>query len=221
MRGIIMGCCALCGVGGGVYMGVGNSGIDYDGSVAQVRSQLIAMDLPDEFEESLEDSNGSVRVDSSKPDQIRWRIYVEGHEVGEVAATLKAVDADTTNVQVEWDPGDALPKGSSARAIAMQPFVEQVAETFVAEQIDATLEDREFNKRAVALQVAAYASTHPKEMKQYMAKMQALADGEGEGGGAEASNAMAGEELREDEARFDAGKPMTDAKPMTDLSKYR
>ena len=218
MRALIMGCCALC-AGGGLYMGVGNRGIDYDGSVAQVRSELVAMRLPDELRESMEEGSGSVRTDASNPGQVSWHFYIEGHELGQVTAKLTPTDTHTTNVQVEWDPGDALPKGSNARAVAMQPLVEQVAETFVAEQIDATLEDRPFNKRAVAVQLAAYASTHPKEMRQYMAKVQALAEEGAVEGGGELSNRMQAQG-RPEEPKFKPGQPMVTAKPMNDLSKY-
>lgn len=218
MRGMLIGCCMLC-AGGGAYVYGGNRGIDYDGTVSSVHSQLASMSMPEELEEAIEDGSGSVRTDSATPNQVTWHFEIEGHEVGEVTAKLSPVDADTTNVQVEWDPGDALPKGSSARAFAMQPLVEQVAETFIAEQIDATLEDRPFNKRAVGLQLAAYAGTHPKEMRQYMAKVQALTEGAAEGT-AEDEIRMKGES-RPREANFVPGKPMDSAKPMTDLSEYQ
>ena len=218
MRGLIIGCCVMC-AGGGLYVGVGNRGIDYDGSLAEVRAELVSMPLPDELQESIEEGRGSVETDTSDSDKVSWRFYVEDHELGRVTAKLSPVDSDTTNVQVEWDPGAALPKGSNSRAVAMQPLVEQVAETFVAEQIDASLEDRPFNKRVVALQLAAYVGSHPKEMRQYMARVQALAE-EAETGSGELGGEMAGEGGT-DHVQFRPGKPMVSAKPTTDLSKYQ
>ena len=216
-----MGCCALCAGGSGVYMyNSSNSGIDYDGSAAAIHARLAAMPMPEALDDSVEgNGSGSVVTDSAAPDAVRWRFYVEGAEIGYVTAALRPVDADTTNVQVEWDPGKGLPKGSSMRAVAMQPLVEQVAETFMAEQIDATLEGHAFDKRAVGLQIAAYAATHPKEMKQYMAKVQSLADEAKAEGSSKYRPRMKGES-RPPEARIEPGKPMIDAKPMSDLSSY-
>jgi len=218
MRGMILGCCAMC-AGGGAYMyNNANSGIDYDGTVAAVHTELASMPMPDELGDSVKGGgSGSIRTDTSKPDEVRWHFDLDGHEIGLISARLRPVDGDTTNVQVEWDPGNALPKGSSARALAMQPMIEQVAETFMAEQIDSTLEDHPFDKRSVGLQLAAYVSTHPKEMKQYMAKVQALSESAAYEG--EYKPRMKGES-RPPEARFDPGKPMVSAKPMSDLSSY-
>ena len=220
MRGMLMGCCALC-AGSGAYMyHNSNSGIDYDGSATEIHARLAAMPMPEALGDSVQgDGDGSVVTDASTPGAVRWRFYVEGSEIGHVTAALRPVDADTTNVQVEWDPGAGLPKGSSMRAVAMQPLVEQVAETFMAEQVDATLEGHPFNKRAVGLQIAAYAATHPKEMKQYMAKVQALSEEAESEGRSKYRPRMKGES-RPPEARIDPGKPMIDAKPMSDLSSY-
>lgn len=221
MRAVLMGCCALCAGGSGVYMyNNSNSGIDYDGTVAEVHAELAGMPMPEALGESLKDGgNGSVVTEAGAADAVRWRFYVEGVEIGHISAALQPVDADTTNVRVEWDPGRGLPKGSGARAIAMQPLVEQVAETFMAEQIDATLEDHPFNKRAVGLQLAAYAASHPKEMKQYMAKVKAMSDDATLEGSAKYKPRMKGES-RPPEARIEPGKPMVDARPMSDLSSY-
>ncbi len=214
MRGMIMGCCAMCFGGGAFVYGWGNSGIDYDGAVTEVRSQLVAMPMPEELRDSMEEGRGAVRTVATSPNEVAWHFEIEGHEVGQVAAKLTPVDSDTTNVTVEWDPGDALPKGSNARAVAMQPLVEQVAETFVAEQIDATLEGRPFNKKVVAMQVAAYAASHPREMKQYMAKVQAMADDPGIEIEEEMRPAMRGES-RAPVAQFVPGKPTMSARPMS------
>lgn len=217
MRGMIMGCCAVCA--GGAYMYGGNRGIDYDGSVQSVHAELASMSLPQEFADSVnEDGRGSVRVDAHDPHRVSWHFQIDGQELGKVTADLTAKGASTTNVAVEWAPGDDLPKGSSARAVAMQPLVEQVSETFMAEQIDATLEDRPFDKRAVGLQLAAYVASHPKEMKQYMAKVEALSEDAKEGKG-DWEPRMRGES-RPPEAQFRPGKPMVNAKPMSDLSSY-
>lgn len=220
MRAMLMGCCALC-AGGGAYMyNNSNAGIDYDGSSTEIHARLAAMPMPEELGDSVQrDGSGSVITDAASPDAVRWRFYIEGAEIGYVTAALRPVDGDTTNVQVEWDPGDGLPKGSSARAIAMQPLVEQVAETFMAEQIDATLEDHPFNKRAVGLQLAAYVASHPKEMKQYMARVQALSEDAESGSKGKYRPRMKGES-RPPEARIEPGKPMVDARPMSDLSGY-
>ena len=221
MRAMLMGCCALCAGGSGVYMyNNSNSGIDYSGSPTQIHARLAAMPMPDELGDAVEaDGSGSVVTDAASAGAVRWRFYVEGLEIGNVTAALRPVDSDTTNVQVEWDPGDGLPKGSGARAIAMQPLVEQVAETFMAEQIDATLEGHPFNKRAVGLQLAAYVASHPKEMKQYMAKVQALSEDAALEGSGKYRPRMKGES-RPPDARIEPGKPMVDAKPMSDLSGY-
>ena len=219
MRAMILGCCGLCLCGGAFVIG-GNHGIDYDGSVAQVHSELASMPMPPELEESIEDGSGAVRTVAASADQIRWHFEVDGHEIGRIAAKLTPVDGDTTNVQVEWEPGDALPKGSNARAVAMQPLVEEVAETFMAEQIDATLEDRPFNKKVVAMQVAAYAASHPREMKQYMAKVQAMTEDPGLEVEEEMGPPMPGES-RPPVARFEPGKPMVSARPMSRPSGYR
>ena len=217
MRGMIMGCCAVCA--GGAYMYGGNSGIDYDGSVQSVHAELSSMSLPAEFAESVnDDGRGSIRVDARDPHQVSWHFDMDGQELGKITADLTAKGANSTNVRVEWDPGEDLPKGSSARAVAMQPLVEQVSETFMAEQIDATLEDRPFDKRAVGLQLAAYVASHPKEMKQYMAKVEALSE-EAKSNKDDWEPRMRGES-RPPEAQFKPGKPMVNAKPMSDLSSY-
>jgi hypothetical protein len=218
MRGMIMGCCAVCA--GGAFMYGGNSGIDYDGPVQAVHAELAAMRLPEEFAESVNsDGRGSVRVNAGDPQEVSWHFNIDGQELGKVTAVLTAKDADTTNVQVEWDPGEDLPKGSSARAVAMQPLVEQVSETFMAEQIDATLEDRPFDKRAVGLQLAGYVASHPREMKQYMAKVQSLAEDAKAMGNSDWEPRVRGES-RPPEAQFRPGKPMVSARPMSDLSGY-
>ncbi len=55
MRGMLMGCCALCAGGSGVYMyNNSNSGIDYDGSPAQIHARLAAMPMPEELGDSVE-----------------------------------------------------------------------------------------------------------------------------------------------------------------------
>ena len=217
MRGIIMGCCAVCA--GGAYMYGGNRGIDYDGSVQSVHAELASMSLPQEFADSVnDDGRGSIRVDSRDPHQISWHFQIDGQELGKVTAALTPKGSNTTNVAVEWDPGDDLPKGSTARAVAMQPLVEEVSETFMAEQIDSTLEDRPFDKRAVGLQLASYVASHPREMKQYMAKVQSLAE-EAKNNKSDWESRMRGES-RPPEAQFRPGKPMVSAKPMSDLSTY-
>lgn len=217
---MVLGCCALC-TGGGAYMyHNSNSGIDYEGSVQAIHAQLAAMPMPEELGDSLEgDGGGSVVTDSDKPDAVSWRFFVSGQEIGRLTASLKPAGSNATNVQVEFDPGKALPKGSDARAIAMQPLVEQVAETIMAEQIDATLEHRPFNKRSVGLQLAAYVASHPKEMRQYMARVQSLSENAEKLGESDYQPRMRGES-RPPEARFVPGKPMVSAKPMSDLSSY-
>jgi hypothetical protein len=217
---MVLGCCALC-AGGGAYMyHNSNSGIDYEGSVAAIHAQLAAMPMPEELSDSLEkDGGGSVTTDADQPDAVSWHFFVQGQEIGKLTASLKPSGPNATNVQVEFDPGTALPKGSDARALAMQQLVEQVAETFMAEQIDATLEHHPFNKRMVGLQLASYVASHPREMRQYMAKVQLLSEGASQMGDGEYRPRMRGES-RPPEARFVPGKPMVSAKPMSDLSSY-
>ena len=221
MRGMMLGCCALCAGGGAFMYHNSNSGIDYQGSVAEIHAQLAAMPMPEELGESVEGKgSGSVVTDSEKADAVSWHFFVEGQEIGQVTASLKPSGPNATNVQVEFDPGKALPKGSDARAIAMQPLVEQVAETILAEQIDATLEHHPFNKRAVGLQLAAYVASHPREMRQYMARVQSLSENAEKLSEADYRPRMRGESRPPPPARFDPGKPMVSAKPMSDLSSY-
>ena len=212
MRSMVLGCCAMCTCGAYAYNNV-NSGIDYDRPLTEVHATLAAMPMPGELE------SAAIRTDASDPGKVSWEFGVDGEELGEVTATLTAQDADTTNVHVEFQAGDGLEKGSSARAMAMQPLVEQVAETIVAEQIGATLENRPFNKRAVGLELATYVSSHPKEMRQYMTSLQTMMD--------EANSTFAFQSefhpggSRAAAARIGGARPMNTAKPMVDLSVYR
>jgi hypothetical protein len=220
MRGIVLGCCALCAGGGAYVLHTSNSGIDYEGSIPAIHAQLAAMPMPEELSDSLEkNGDGSVITDADQPDAVSWHFFVKGQEIGQLTAMLKPSGPNATNVQVEFDPGKALPKGSDARALAMQPLVEQVAETFMAEQIDATLEHHPFNKRAVGLQLASYVASHPKEMRQYMTKVQSLSEQASTMPEGAYQPRMKGES-RPPEARFEPGKPMVSAKPMSDLSSY-
>lgn len=120
----------------------------YEMSARDVRSQLRSI-KPGSVLQNSEFRAELVRL---APDAIQWRIrHEEGPDIALLTAQIEAISDGETRLTVTAD----RPSDPRSRALADNlPSYEQLLDTLVAattEQIDAKLENREFNPRAMAI----------------------------------------------------------------------
>ena len=215
MKTIIFGGGAALCAGTLAATGAFDDGEVYARPVDQVYAAIAYMPMPPEFKEEFNRIPGSdIRVDRVPNQSVTWRFTHHGHELGAFTAALGAEDPTRTRVSVSFEPGQALP--GQALQFALQPFVQEVAEIAMAEQVDAVLEQRKFDARKVQAAVLAYAATHPDVAKRFFSDVESRMN--------RPASAESFDE-DEDDVRLGGAGPMnrpvpTEPKPMTDLSRF-
>lgn len=176
MREIMMGLAATGMVGGGVwYSGALGGGEFYPVAPSDVAHELAIMDLPDEVGQAL-DGNDLVRLRTTRKgnEEVRWDVLLNNVPIAHFVAELEAAEGGT-NVTVDFELADSdLAKAAGKETPLSTELVQTLTEIALAEQVDATLEKREFDRERVANAAATWIATHPGATMAYGMKMQAM-----------------------------------------------
>ena len=171
-----MGLAATGMVGGGVwYSGALGGGEFYPVAPGEVAHELAIMQMPDEIQASL-DGNDMVRLRTTRKgnEEVRWDVLLNGIPVAKFIAELEPADGGT-NVSVDFELSDSsLGKAAGKDTPLSTELVQTIAEIALAEQVDSTLEKREFDRERVANAAAMWVASHPGATMAYGMKMQAM-----------------------------------------------
>jgi hypothetical protein len=221
----LVGCVGLAG--SGLYMsGAFSAGEVDDRPVADVRRVVentpVWMKMNGIFEGPA-DRPIHVATTTGEDGSVVWRFTDGGHELQVVRASIVAEGRNRTRVSVDATPGDALERRiPGAAKMIGSDMIQDLIELAFAEQIDARMESRPFDKARVDRAAMTYLASHPREaaefrlaasesfeMKEPVQHMHPSVE-------PDAASTSPGEIQPMTDAR-----PMIDARPTTDLSKYR
>lgn len=225
MRGMLAGMALV--MGGGAYAWHNhNAGENYSVPFTQAHDELASMSWPERFTMG---NGSSIMTVSDKPDQVSWVISNGGHEMGTAAARLTALGPNGTNVKVSFDATRSLPN-DGGQAAKVQPLVEHIAESVIEEQVGATLEHRPFNERRVGMEIAGTVAANRGALSEYMSGMSEMAERSASWDDSRwrdyesqshVARSTAAEAYSGHSGVSVSARPMTNARPMTDLSNYR
>lgn len=176
MRGMILSTLGAAGIAGLGY-GLIPGGEVYALPASDVESKLRQMSLPDALGMNQPGSVNDVVVEGNSGHSVVWRMRTRGQTVGWIEAEMEPVDVDHTRVSVDFRMSEAATTGKdkdAAEFINSQKFVKAVGIAVIGEAVDATLEDREYDKGKVNGAIAAYALTHAGEVAQFGVDMRKL-----------------------------------------------
>lgn len=88
------------------------------------------------------------------PDAIQWAIAVGPTKLGTFMARLSAIDGSRTRVLLSVRP--AATESSAVKADEADAMIVELARVVMTEQVDARLEDRAPDSRAIAIAMARY-----------------------------------------------------------------
>ena len=203
---------------------------------AEVYQRLVDMPLPPDLERTVHDTPGAdLDVEAIPGEGVRYSLRQNGTMALRMIARITAESASTTRVKVDFEIGDlvALERdrpGSGAReikALEGDPVIQGMVRIALQEQISSTLEGRPYDKRKVQREATIFAASNPAAVAALKSKLSA-AEYDARVARLQMSDEDRAETYRRDvtdqrdwvnrEAR--AGRPMMNARPMTDLSEY-
>lgn len=171
MREIVIGVAAVSGLGTAGYVsGAFEGGEYYEMAPADVSAKLAGMTLPEE----MQDTTGflSMRTAAAGPQQVKWDIVSGGYSIAEIDAFLEP-SGSGTRVSVEFAMLDGPEKEQIAKVMPLDDeFMGDVIEMALTEQIDATLEDRPFDQRKLALMMTGYVAANPGKIANFQQSVQ-------------------------------------------------
>lgn len=155
----LIGLCAASLLGGGLYAAdVFTPGTVYDKPFVQAYDDLSTMKILPLLGESA--AYGVKRpaiatiTSTRTPDAIQWAIAVGPTKLGTFTARLSAIDGSRTRVLLSIRPAET--ESSVMRADEADAMIVELARVVMTEQIDARLEDRAPDSRAIAIAMARY-----------------------------------------------------------------
>jgi hypothetical protein len=157
------------------YSGALDGGEFYPVAPSEVAHELAIMGMPSEIEDSL-DGNDMVRLKTTRRgnDEVRWDVMLNGIPIARFTADLEAAKGGT-NVTVDFELSDSsLGQAAGKDTPLSTELVQTIAEIALAEQVDSTLEKREFDRERVANAAAGWIAAHPGATMAYGLKMQAM-----------------------------------------------
>ena len=174
MRSLVMSGLGIAGVAG-IGWGVMPGGEVYALPVRDVEAKLHGMQLPGPLSDS--GAANSVSVEGEAGKSVVWRITEGGQSVGWIEADLDPVDDTHTRVEIDFHMQEGGTHARQAAFINRQDFVKAVGIAALEESVDATLEDRAYDKAKVNGQVIRYALAHPAEVAEFRQNIEQMTDG--------------------------------------------
>ena len=146
-------------LGGGLYAAdVFTPGTVYDKPFVQAHDDLSTMKILPLLGETA--AYGVKRpaiatiTSTRTPDAIQWAIAVGPTKLGTFTARLSPIDRSRTRVLLSIRP--AATESSAVRADEADAMIVELARVVMTEQVDARLEDRAPDSRAIAIAMARY-----------------------------------------------------------------
>ncbi|MEW4449491.1 hypothetical protein [Qipengyuania sp. JC766] len=165
---------ALAGAaGGGIYMtgAAGSQGEYYERPPTEIENSLKSMRMPDDFGGPTS-ATSALQRRASEPGTVKWVLIENRYPVAEILATV-APEGSGARVSVDFELTDQMPQ-----EMRDSEFVNDVAEIVVLEQIDATIEQREFDARTIMAKLAGKVWSDPATLERYKKSIEDLENAE-------------------------------------------
>jgi hypothetical protein len=141
------------GVAAFALAGCQGAGRSYSASAEETYHKLAKMPVPETLDNYLF-SAGAMKVRKDPGKSISWVFGKPGREVGSITATITPESETSARVIVAVDPPPES-KGSFKTADA-QKVINGVMKPVMEEQVNATLDDREFNDQVLVQTAVAF-----------------------------------------------------------------
>ena len=160
---IVYGIAGASAAVGGLYAGgVLESGQVYPKPFDQAYAELSSMPIPEMARQGAGSSDIVIR---RYADSIEWHFRHKDEDLYVFTASLSREDDQHTRVKVDFDVGDALDPQS--KKLLGSDYIRSIAGLALNEQVSSELEDRSFDQRRFATQLAVRAKIHPRELEAF------------------------------------------------------
>ena len=158
---------------GGLYAGGAfDRGEVYPLPIAEARSRLETMTLPNASRAFAGGSDAAVISAEQSADTFKWRVGLADSDPAVFSARLQPEGAARTRVFLDYRKADT--GYAYADRLLSTRFMRTYAETSFHEQVDAVLEGRPADEARALQSFAAHAATHPEDMEEVGAAMEGM-----------------------------------------------